>query len=231
LRPEITKVPRVNPFARMGLKSSQRETAHATYEELQAFRAQAVAMGYQSLATAALVSWEWSPRAKDIFSTFAVSHYRPREHPNACRVIHSKNSEECWMPLFDDKGTPLFPELMAELDGIKRERIGGLMLTRDWGNRAPWPTWSSPDNPELTFMITKVRKVMRAAGLREELTFTSFRHGGLTEMGDADLNDAQIRAQSRHRSPKILERYIHRTAKQIADGTKKRRAMREAVEE
>ena len=26
---------------------------------------------------------------------------------------------------------------MAELDAIKRERIGGLMLCRDWGDRGP----------------------------------------------------------------------------------------------
>jgi hypothetical protein len=224
-------VPPVNPFARMGLESSQRETAAATFEELQQFRAQAIAMGYSSLATAALVGWEWSQRAKDVFATFEVAHYRPREHPNAVHVIHSKTGEEAWIPLLDDAGASLFPELMAELDAIKRERIGGLMIVRDWGDRSPWPTWSSPDNPELTFMIAKVRKVMRAAGLREVLSFTSFRHGGRTEMGDADLNDAQIRAQSRHRSPKILQRYVHRTVKQIADGTKKRRAVRKVAEE
>jgi hypothetical protein len=225
------RVPHVNPFAKMGLESSQRETAAATFDELQQFRAQAIAMGYPSLATAALVGWEWSQRVKDIFATFEVAHYRPKEHPNSVRVVHSKTREEAWIPLLDNTGVPLFPELMAELDAIKRERIGGLMIVRDWGNRAPWPTWSSQDNPELTFMIAKVRKIMGAAGLREELTFTSFRHGGLTEMGDADLNDAQIRAQSRHRSPKILQRYVHRTVKQIADGTKKRRAVRTAVDE
>jgi hypothetical protein len=41
---------------------------------------------------------------------------------------------------FGDAGVPLYPELVAELDSIKRERIGGLMLCRDWGNRGPWPT-------------------------------------------------------------------------------------------
>jgi hypothetical protein len=221
------KVPYVNPFARMGLESSQRETPAATFDELRQFRAKAKEMGYPSLATAALIGWEWSQRVKDIFATFKVEHYRPKEHPNAVRVVHSKTNEEAWIPLLDNTGAPLFPELMAELDAIKRERIGGLMIVRDWGNRVPWPTWRSPDNPELTFMIAKVRKIMLAAGLRSELTFTSFRHGGLTEMGDADLNDAQIRAQSRHRSAKILQRYVHRTVKQIADGAKKRRAVRE----
>ena len=39
------KVPVVNPFARMGLKSSDRETPTATFAELQAFRATAIEMG------------------------------------------------------------------------------------------------------------------------------------------------------------------------------------------
>jgi hypothetical protein len=45
-----------------------------------------------------------------------------------------------------------------------------------------------------------VKEVIRAAGLRDELTFTSLRDGGLTEAADADLTDAQIRAQERHKS-------------------------------
>ena len=45
-----------------------------------------------------------------------------------------------------ETGAPLYPELMAELDAIKRERIGGLMLCRDWGDRGPWPTWPTADD-------------------------------------------------------------------------------------
>jgi hypothetical protein len=48
------KVPVVNPFAKMGLRSSNRETPTATFAELQAFRAKAIEMGLSSLATAAL---------------------------------------------------------------------------------------------------------------------------------------------------------------------------------
>ena len=57
-----------------------------------------------------------------------MTHYRPKERPNTVRVKHEKTHEENWVPLFDEKGVPLYPELMAELDAIKRERIGGLML-------------------------------------------------------------------------------------------------------
>ena len=69
------KLPKVNPFAQMGLRSSNRETPTATYDELIAFRVRAVGMGLSSLATAGLVGWEWLQRGEDIFSTFMVEHY------------------------------------------------------------------------------------------------------------------------------------------------------------
>jgi hypothetical protein len=68
------------------------------------------------------------------------------------------------------------------------------MLHRDWGKQDPWPTYPKGNEIDLTQMSRKVKKVIRAAGLRDELTFTSFRHGGFTEAADADLTDAQMRA-------------------------------------
>lgn len=71
-----------------------------------------------------------------------------------------------------------------------------------------------------------MKRIIRAAGLRDELTFTSFRHGGFTEAADADLSDAEIRAAGRHKSAKVLPRYAKRTMKQVAEGARKRRAQR-----
>jgi hypothetical protein len=220
------KLPLVNPFAKMGLRSSDRETPTATYDELLAFRSKAVELRLSSLATAALIGWEWLQRETDIFATFDVSHYRPKEHPNMVRVIDEKTRAESWIPLFDDAGVSLYPELMVELDGIKRERIGGLMLCRDWGERGPWPTWPKPDEPDFTHVSRKVKEVIRAAELRDELSFTSFRHGGFTEGGDAELTDREMLAQGRHTTVKVLPKYVKRTTKQIISGTKKRRASR-----
>ncbi len=70
------------------------------------------------------------------------------------------------------------------------------------------------------------RPLIRAAGLRDELSFTSFRHGGFAEAADADLSDAKIRAQGRHKSTKVLPRYAKRTMHQVAAGAKKRRSTR-----
>lgn len=216
------RIPPLNPFAQMGLTSYNRETPTATYAELEAFRAKAHEMHLDSLATAALIGWEWLQREEAIFGAFDVNHYRPKERPNAVRVLHPKTNEENWVPLFDEAGAPLYPELMIELDAIKRERIGGLMIRRDWGDRRAWPT----DKGDLGQMSRMVKKIIRAAGLREELTFTSFRHGGFTEAADSDMTDAEIRAQGRHKSAKVLPKYAKRTMKQVASGAKKRRATR-----
>ena len=214
------------PVRADGPASSDRETPTATYDELHGFRAKAVEMGLPSLATAALIGWEWLQRETDIFATFDVSHYRPKEHPNMVRVIDEKTKAESWIPLFDDAGVPLYPELMAELDAIKRERIGGLMLCRDWGNARTWPTWPKPDQPDFTHLSRKVKEVIRAAGLRDELSFTSFRHGGFTESGDAELTDREIWRRAGTRTVKVLPKYVKRTTRQIITGTKKRRASR-----
>lgn len=220
------KLPQLNPFAQMGLRSSDRETPTATYEELIIFRTKAIEMGLASLATAALIAWEWLQRETDIFSVFSVEHYRPKARPNMVRVVDEKTRTEGWIPLFDDDGAALYPELMADLDAIKRERIGGLMLCRDWGNRGAWPTWPQPNQPDFTHMSRKVKEVIRAASMRDELSFASFRHGGFTEAGDAELTDREIMAQGRKATIKTLPNYVKRTTRQIATGTKKRRASR-----
>jgi hypothetical protein len=75
-------------------------------------------------------------------------------------------------------------------------------------------------------MSRKIKEIIRAAGLRDELSFASFRHGGFTEAGDAELTDRQIMAQGRHKSPKVLPKYVKRTMHQVAEGARKRRGSR-----
>jgi hypothetical protein len=98
-RAEEKHVPAVNPFSKMGLRKRRpgepvRETPTATWEELVAFRAKALELGYGSVATAALAMWEWLQREEHLFGAFFISHYRPKERPNAVRVVHPKNGEE-----------------------------------------------------------------------------------------------------------------------------------------
>jgi hypothetical protein len=228
-RAQETKVPAINPFSRMGLKARApgqpvRETPTATWDELVAFRMAATKLGYSSVGTAALLTWEWLQREEHVFGAFEISHYRPRERPNSVKIVHPKNGEEAWWPLFDETGEPLFPELMAELDAIKETMASGLVLRRDHEHRKsltqlPWIT----ERKDLRYLRRVVKKIVVAAGLRSELSFTSFRHGGFTEGADSDLTDAELRAAGRHRSTRQLPTYAKRTRKQLISVSKKRR--------
>jgi hypothetical protein len=242
-RAEEKIVPEVNPFAKMGLKrlgpgEKPRETPTATWEELDLFRAKARELGYSSVGTAALAAFEWLQREEHLIGAVLLSHYRPAERPDAVRVVHPKNGEEAWWPLFDEKQQqpdryPLFPELMAELDAIKAQSvvaIDGLMFRRDHPHRrgkVPLP-WITPRG-DLDYFRSVVKKIIRAAGLRDELSFASFRHGGFTEGADADITDAELRAAGRHRSARQLPTYAKRTRKQLISVAIKRRAERAKV--
>jgi hypothetical protein len=231
-RAQETKVPLVNPFSRMGLKTRApgqpaRETPTATWDELIAFRMAATKLGYYSVGTAALLTWEWLQREEHVFGAFEISHYRPRERPNSVKIVHPKNGEEAWWPLFDETGEPLFPELMEELDAIKETTVMGLIFRRDHKHRRsltplPWIT----ERKDLRYLRSVVKKIVVAAELRPELSFTSFRHGGFTEGADSDLTDAELRAAARHRSTRQLPTYAKRTRKQLISGSKKRREER-----
>ena len=230
-RQEPTIVPKDNPFSKMGLDETSKPNIAATYEQLKAFVAKADEIGRSSIGTAAMITWEWLQRSEHIFKAFEVGHYRPKERPDAVCIVHPKTGKEVWWPLFDPEQServPLFPELMARLDEIKRSRIGGLMLVRDWkddkeGHPLPWPTGKKGD---ITYMRHEVKRIMAAAGLPASLSFTSFRHGGLTETGDADMTDREILAQSAQTTAKVLPRYVKKTMRQVANGARKRRAAR-----
>jgi hypothetical protein len=135
-----------------------------------------------------------------------AEHYRPADRPNHVYVINYKTSTGSWEPLFDKKGKPLYPLLMAELDAMKALRpTGGLMLRRD-GTGKPWFGRGE--------MLTRVehitKEIIRTAGLRDELTFKSFgRHGGATESKSSGLTELQLMDKRQWSSTKAMGNYLH----------------------
>ena len=219
-------VPNLNPFAAMGLTEGSQPVPEANFEELRLFVRAADRQGETNIGTAAWIAWEWAQREEHIFTVFSLSeHYRPKARPDSVLILHPKTGEACWIPLIDpDSCEPLYPELMRRLDTLKGNRLG-LAMMRDKahpdGQVRPWVTTSG----DLTDMRHRVKELIRAAGLRDELTFRSFRHGGITEGADADLSDAEIRSLTRQ-SSRVLPRYAKRTQKQLVSVARKRRAAR-----
>ena len=213
-----------NPFEKMGLQSNSRETPHANFAELKAFRAKAIEMGHPSLATGALIGWEWLQREAHIFIRFVAEHYRPPDRPGHVYVINYKTSTGSWEPLFNAKGKALYPLLMAELDAIKKLRpTGGLMLRRD-GSSLPWF-----GKGEILTQVQRIsKKIILAAGLRPELTFTSFgRHGGATESKSSGLTTLQLMEKGQWSSVKAMANYLHDDDEGKQDAQMKRIRRRE----
>jgi integrase len=206
----------------MELSYRPKVTRAATYEELIAFVRKADALGYRSIGTAALIAFFWLQREEDIFLRLAWTNYRPNDAPNNVRIFHHKNGELVHVPLCDEDGSDLWPDLVPRLDGEARH--GTLLVMRDRADRKrkvhlPWAT--SAVNP-VRHVQRVVARIRNDAGLPTELTFTSFRHGGHTDAANAGLTDSQIRALSGHKTAAMVTVYAKKTNEQRLAGARKR---------
>jgi hypothetical protein len=218
-RIEPKVVPTDNPFANMKLKHAPKTTRPVTHDELNRFAAAADAAGEPSIGTAAMIAYYWLQRQIDILSRLSWGHYKPDGKPIA-KIWHHKTGKEVELPLFDDDGSQLWPELMARLDDT--ERRGTLIVMRDVKDRTrkihlPW---------EEDYFRHRVADIRKAAGIDGEVKFMGLRHGGNTEGADADLSDAQLRALSGHKSSGMTQLYAKQTMKQRKAGARTRRDLR-----
>lgn len=106
-------------------------------------------------------------------------------------LIQSKTGKLITLPLtevINGERVPLYPELEEELARMPRpEGHGRFMIVRRELDQQPYP---------IDYMPKKHSKIRKEAGLPAGFRFTGFRHGGLTEIGDADVTDS--RAVSGH---------------------------------
>lgn len=194
-----------NPFAGMALRHRvAKGNRAATRAEYDLYRITARQLGFQSMATAAALAFELVQRVSDVFgfedpadpvsdSEAALEERGIRwEHYEPCKLItvrQAKTNKLVRIPLIDiDRGdaVALYPELEEELRRTRAVSVDGLIVTEE-RNGAPY----TPRR-----MSGVHRLICDAASLPKDLTFTSFRHGGLTEIGDAGETD--MRAISGH---------------------------------
>jgi integrase len=76
----------------------------------------------------------------------------------------------------------------------------------------------------MAFAAARVRKARTLAGLPDYLTLDACRHGGMTELGDAELAEQGVMALSGHRTPQAARLYVKRTEQQRQRAAAKRRA-------
>ena len=223
-KPEI--IPTSNPFAGVDMgEYKAKPTRPVTHCELLRFVKAADEDGDTSIGTAAMIAFYWLQRETDIIGRLSWSqHYRPAENPNIARIYHHKTRELVEMPLYDEDGTVLWPELMVRLD--KATRRGTLIVMRDQPDRRrrtylPWKE---------DYFRHRVAEIRAIAGIDPEVKFMGLRHGGNTEGADADLTDAQLRALSGHKTATMTILYARQTMKQRREGARKRLVARSKTE-
>ena len=166
-KPEI--IPASNPFAGVDLQYRAKPTRPVTHPELLRFVQAADDAGDYSIGTAAMIAFYWLQRETDIIERLSwVQHYRPAEDPTIARIYHHKTRELVAMPLYDEDGTVLWPELMERLD--RSARHGTLIVMRDKPDRRlkirlPWKE---------DYFRHRVAKIRFAAGIDAEAKFMGF---------------------------------------------------------
>jgi len=215
-------VPADNPFRGVELEHGKGTTTPATRGEAYALHAALVAAHEPHLAAVPLICFEWHQRPENVLAGHLTwADYRPSDRPNAVRVLHHKTGELVSLPLSDRDG-PLFPELTEYLDSLERLGVPIVLMK-------PKPLGKNPKiKPAKPFLLrtarNRVRDAARAANLPDHLTLAACRHGGLTELGDAELTEQGVMALSGHRTPEAARLYIKRTETQRASAARKRRA-------
>src|SRR5258707_8747038 len=71
-----------------------------------------------------------------------------------------------------------------------------------------------------------VQRMRKAIGLPQEFTLDACRHGGMTELEEAEMTDGQGRALSAHRTKESYAGYAKRTEGRMLSATRKRHAHR-----
>lgn len=203
-----------NPFAKMDLPGTGGDTLPAAREQVEAFVAASDKVGLPSVGTAAMLAFELCQREGDVIA-LGWSQYRPGAE---IQVRQNKTGRLIWVPLFDEDGE-LFPGLIARLEGTPRR--GTVIVMRDRPNR------DGVFQPYDEHLIRKhVRLVREAAKLPSTFTLMSCRHGGLTEMGDAEATDQEMMATGGHKTRGTLSVYSRASRRQALNGARKRRALR-----
>jgi integrase len=207
-------VPAENPWRGVLRVTTKRSKPAATRAEVYALAYRLRDLGEAHLGAAALICFEWLQRPENVLDgKITWADYRPADRPGHVRVLHHKTREVVWMPLEDADG-PLYPELEDYLADLPRR---GLPIVLTAGKRSPARPFSK------VYAQRRVRHAREAAGLGSHVTLDACRHGGMTELGDADLTEQGVMTLSGHKTPQAARLYIKRTERQRISAARKRR--------
>jgi hypothetical protein len=210
-----------NPW--VGVAKIKRKHAikpHATREEVYEFAWAAVEAGWAEVGAAAVICFEWLQRPENVLAGYVSwTGYRSEKAPNAIRIIHHKTSKEVLHPLQDTDGTLFYPEAEAILAKVPRLGVP-VVLRQYYDGSGKIDVWTA-----MRINKDRVRPLREKLGL-PLFTLDACRHGGMTELEEAELTEGQGRALSGHATSAAYRRYAKATELRALGATRKRHAHR-----
>jgi hypothetical protein len=199
----------------------------ATRDQVYVFAKAAIERGYPEAAAAAVICFEWLQRPENVLAGYIRwTDYRGREAPTAIRIFHHKTGAIVLHPLQDGDDTLFYADAEGVLGQVPRRGIPMILhevhIKAEPGKPKPTKLYSESGMAKL------VRRLRNDAGLPSTFTLDACRHGGMTELEEAELTDGQGRALSAHKS-RAHEGYAKRTMERALAATRKRHAHRLAA--
>ncbi|MCD9110265.1 hypothetical protein [Bradyrhizobium japonicum] len=215
-----------NPWVGVTMKTRTKNKKLAvTRDEVYAFAHGCIEHGEVEAAAVAVICFEWLQRPENVVGGHIKwTGYRSGKKPTI-RIEHHKTGEIVDHPLEEvlEDGTVVkfYEEAEEALSHLKRLGVSMILYEFEKGKAKPFA---------FSTMQHKVQRMRKELGLPAHFTFDACRHGGMTELEEAELTDGQGRALSAHRTQQSYIGYAKRTEKRVLAATRKRHAHRLANE-
>ncbi|MGP0095214.1 MAG: hypothetical protein ACLPKB_35475 [Xanthobacteraceae bacterium] len=191
----------------------------ATRDQVYRFACGAIEAGHPEPAAAAVICFEFLQRPENVLAGYlAWPDYRGKDAPNAIKITHHKTGAVVWHPLEEATEAGLI-QFYANAEVLARlPRRGVPMILKP-------ARGDKPAEPYTAMQMAKVvRKVRDTLKLAATFTLDACRHGGMTELEEAELTDGQGWALSGHRTQRAYEGYAKRTLERALPATRRRYA-------
>jgi hypothetical protein len=192
--------------------------AAVTREQVYTFAYGCIEEGEVEAAAVAVICFEWLQRPENVVGGH-ISWNGYRNPKPIIRVEHHKTNEIVDHPLEEIQSDGSVVKFYEDAEEIlaKLPRRGIPMILREVEKgKAKLFAFST--------MQHKAQKLRKKLGLPPSFTFDACRHGGMTELEEAELTDGQGRALSAHKTQESYVRYAKRTEKRMLSATRKRHA-------
>jgi hypothetical protein len=225
LHPELFDKKHPNPWDDFTLKSRTKSKKHAvTREEVYKFAWGCIAQGRPEPAAVAVICFEWLQRPENVVAGLLTwPDYRSKKWSHAVRIEHHKNKTLVWHPLEETIGAEtvkFYAEAEDILSHVPKLGIPMIMRKIERGEgKGAAKVWSYPGMEKLVQTLRK-----KIEGVSQLFTLDACRHGGMTELEEAELTDGQGRALSGHKTAQSYRGYSKETMQRALAATRKRHA-------